>query len=102
MINIREYVREELKRYDGIYLPVRVSFLEQVFLKKLPPQKIHPNPDDEFCSKEVGPSDEIISKYTKQIHFNQNHNIVIFEEPLMIEKIRPDGYMLLMTDSTDG
>ena len=95
MINIREYVREELKKYDGIYLPVRVSFLEQVFLKKLPPQKIHPNPDDEFCSKEVGPSDEIISKYTKQIHFNQNHNIVIFEEPLMIEKIRPDGYMLL-------
>ena len=95
MINIREYVREELKKYDGIYLPVRVSFLEQVFLKKLPPQKLHPNPDDEFCSKEVGPSDEIISKYTKQIHFNQIHNIEIFEEPLIIEKIRPDGYMLL-------
>ncbi len=49
MINIRDYVKAELKKYDGIYLPVRASFLEQIFVKKLNPKKLHPNPDDEFC-----------------------------------------------------
>lgn len=95
MKNIREYVREEMNKYDGIYLPVRASFLEQIFVKKLSPHKIHPNPDDEFCFKDVGPSDEIISKYCRQIRFNQQHNIELFDEPLIIQKIQPDGYMLL-------
>ena len=95
MVNIREYVHEELKKYDGIYLPVRAGFLEQLFVKKLPPKRLHPNPDDEFCIAEVGPSDEVISKYVKQIRFNQMHSMPIFDEPLIIEKIRPDGYMLL-------
>ena len=95
MININDYVQEEMKKYDGVYLPVRAGLLEQIFLKKLAPQKLHPNPDDEFCSKDVGPNDEIISKYMKQIRFNQMHNMDLFDEPLIIEKIRPDGYMLL-------
>ncbi len=95
MINIREYVQEELKKYDGAYLPVRASILEQVFIKKLAPKKLHPNPDDEFCFAEVGPSDEVIGKYMKQIRFNQMHSMPLFDEPLIIQKIRPDGYMML-------
>ena len=95
MINIRDYVKAELKKYDGIYLPVRASFLEQIFVKKLSPKKLHPNPDDEFCIEGIGPSDEIISKYVKQITFNQKHSMPLFDEPLIVEKIRPEGYMLL-------
>ena len=62
MINIKEYVREEMSKYDGKYLPVRVNFLERIFTKNLAPRKLHPNPDDEFCMKDVGPNDEIIGK----------------------------------------
>ena len=95
MVNIRDYVQEELKKYDGIYLPVRAGILEQIFIKKLSPKKLHPNPDDEFCFPDIGPSDEIIGKYMKQIRFNQMHSMPLFDEPLIIEKIRPDGYMML-------
>ena len=95
MLNIREYVNEELQKYDGIYLPVKAFFLERAFVKKISPQKLHPNPDDEFCHPDVGPNDGIISKYLKQIRFNQQHSMPLFDEPLMIEKMRPDGYMLL-------
>ncbi len=95
MENIRQYVKEELQKYEGIYLPVRAGFLEQLFTKKLPPRKLHPNPDDEFSSPDIGPNDGVISKYLKQIRFNHEHNMPIFDEPLIIEKIRPDGYMLL-------
>ena len=95
MVNIREFVKEELEKYDGIYLPVRASFLEQIVIKKISPKKLHPNPDDEFCMPEIGPSDEVISKYMKQIRFNQEHSMPLFDEPLIIQKIRPDGYMML-------
>lgn len=95
MLNIREYVNEELNKYQGVYLPARASFLEQIFVKNLSPKKLHPNPEDEFCFAEVGPNDEIIGKYIKKITFNQMHSMPIFDEPLIIEKIKPDGYMLL-------
>lgn len=95
MINIQEYVQQEIKKYDGSYLPVKANFLEQIFIKKLPPQKLHPNPSDEFCLPEIGPNDEIIGKYVKQISFNEQHSMRMFDEPLIIEKMRPDGFMLL-------
>ena len=95
MENIREYVNEELKKYDGIYLPVRANILEQIFIRNLSPKKLHPNPDDEFCSPEVGPDDSIIDKYLRQIRQNQKHGDDLFDERLIIEKIRPDGYMLV-------
>ncbi len=93
MINIRDYVRAEMKKNDGSYMPVKASFLEQILVKKLSPKKLHPNPDDEFCFPEIGPNDEIIGKYGKQIRFNQKNGMELFDEPLIIEKIRPDGYM---------
>ena len=95
MINIRDYVNDELKKYDGIYLPVKANVLEQIFIKKLSPKKLHPNPEDEFCFKEIGPNEEIIDKYLKQIRINKQHNVELFDEPLIIEKIRPDGYMII-------
>ena len=95
MINIREYVQEEMKKYDGSYLPVKAGIFEQIFIKKISPKKLHPNPDDEFCHSEIGPSDEIISKYMKQIRFNQMHGMPLFDDSIIVEKIRPDGYMML-------
>ena len=95
MINIRHYVREELKKYDGIYLPVKANILEQIFVSKISPKKIHPNPNDEFCFEDIGPSDKIIGKYCSQISINRENGAVLFDDSLIVEKIRPDGYMLL-------
>ncbi len=95
MINIKEYVREEMKKYDGIYVPVRASLLEQIFVRNSSPKKLHPNPGDEFCHENVGPNDAVIAKYLKEITFHMEHSMELFDEPLMVEKIRPDGYMLL-------
>ncbi len=95
MIDIRTIVKEEMKKYDGTYLPVKANFLEQIFIQKLSTKKLHPNPDDEFCFEDVGPNDEIISKYAQQIAHRREHDMVLFDDPLVIEKIRPDGYMLI-------
>lgn len=95
MINIKEYVKNELKAYDGKYLPVRAGLLEQIFVRSLPPSKLHPNPEDVFCDEKIGPNDGIIEKYTKKIRFNQQHSLPVFDEPVIVEKMKPDGYLLI-------
>ena len=95
MIDIKDYVKKDLEKYDGVYMPVKANLAEQLFIKNLNPLKLHPNPDDEFSMKSVGPNDGIIQDYIKKIRFNQQHNLPIFEEPLIVEKMKPEGYMLI-------
>jgi len=90
-----EFLTSEVRKYKGIYVPVRASLLERLFVKKLSPEKIHPNPDDDFCDPRVGPNYGIISNYEQDIReARQNPAKVAIAEPLIVEKIRPDGYML--------
>ena len=89
------FLEEEVKKYRGIYMPTRSSFFERLLTKTCPCKTLHPNPHDEFCQKGVGPNFEIISQYEEKIRFNREYNRKIFDEALIIEKIRPDGYMLL-------
>ncbi len=94
--NFFTYVTEEINKYKGVAVPVRAGFLERHLVRKLPPKKLHPNPDDEFCDPLIGPNDEIIGKYAKSIKEARFHSLKEdFEEPLMIEKMEPDGYMLM-------
>ena len=95
MTNIRDHVKEELEKYDGVTMPVKATLAEQLFIKNLPPLKLHPNPDDEFCMDSVGPNEGIIQDYMKQIRHRQQHEQPIFDEPLIVEKMKPDGYMLI-------
>ncbi len=91
-----EYVQEEIQRYKGIAMPIKAGFLERHFVRKLPPKKLHPNPDDEFTDPAIGPNDEIIAKYVYTIQEARYHSISTeIEEPLTVEKMTPDGYMLL-------
>lgn len=92
---LMKYVKADLEKYDGLIMPVKAGFLEQVFIKKLSPKKLHPNPQDEFCSDEVGPNYSIVEKYIHQIRKNREYEVRLFDEPVIIEKIRPDGYLLL-------
>ena len=92
---------EELARYKSIYVPVKSSLLRRALIRKVRCKKLHPNPNDEFCLPEVGPNYAIISKYEQQflspktVGYTGGLKYSEDDEALTIERIRPDGYMIL-------
>ena len=97
-LDIEKYVAGELEKYGNIYIPIRASFLETLLVKSLKCTKIHPNPDDEFCNPKIGPSTRIMHEYEVKIHNAMEGSLNPWAEcgdPLIVEKIHPDGYMLL-------
>ena len=93
--NFDEYLREDLESTAGLRFPVKASWWEQLLIRRLSPRKIHANATDAFCSPTVGPSYGIVQKYVETIQRNKRHGVPIFSEPVIIEKLRPDGYLLL-------
>ncbi len=89
------YLEEQIRKYKGITLPVRAGMLERMTKKKLPCERMHPNPADEFCHADVGPSYRIIGEYEKKIRKAQLYDLDPFEEPIMVQKMHPDGYLIL-------
>ncbi len=98
---MQEFIAEEVKKVKGVAVPVHASFLERATVRMAKCSKLHPNPDDEFCFPEIGPSEEIVSNYEKEYRLiRDNPNSARFlnnsaKYPLTIQKIRPDGYMIL-------
>ena len=102
MIDIKDYVKKDLEKYDGVYMPVKANLAEQLFIKNLNPLKLHPNPDDEFCDPHIGPNQQIISSYVEKLR-----KVSISSDPLdpgtakpevaplTVERMYPDGYMIL-------
>lgn len=91
------YIAEEIAKYNGIAMPIKASFLNRLLIRKEACAKLHPNPDDEFSIPSVGPSYRIISEYEQKYIRNIKSNQEYFkgEEPIIVEKIHPDGYMIL-------
>ena len=89
------YVLEEVATYQDDYQVVKAGFLERLVVKSLSPEDMHPNPEDEFVSETVGPNDEIINSYVRQIPMLQRCEKPIFTEPIMVEKMLPKGYLIL-------
>ena len=98
---LQQFLADEVNRYDGIAVPVRVSYLRRLLTKRLPVTKLHPNPDDEFCFPDIGPNMSIISGYEKEYRrFKGDMQEARMAgsgicEKLQVQKIRPDGYMIL-------
>jgi len=92
-----EYISEEVSKYRGEYRPLRSGILRRLFVRKLACGRIHPNPDDEFCDPKIGPNYEIVSRYSEQIREARvkDRNPQLFEERVIIERIYPDGYIML-------
>ena len=95
------FLAEEVRKSKGISYPVKAGFLRRVFIKKASSSKLHPNPDDEFCFPEIGPNYEIMSRYEAEYRkAGSNRNVTQFRdnpihEPIEVEKIFPNGYMIL-------
>ena len=97
--NFQSFLEEEVNKVKGIYYPVRAGFLRRAFIKHAPCRKLHPNPEDEFCDPEIGPNYEIISNYERAfrdtVRFNSSLEGGGISEPLMVQKAKPDGYLIL-------
>ncbi len=89
----RQHLKEELEKYNGIAFPLKSSALRRIAIVKAKVTKLHPNPDDEFCKPEVGPSERIIGEYEKKF-LELGQGMTINEEPLIVERMYPDGYMI--------
>ena len=94
--NFDEFIASEIKKYRGVSIPVKSGLLRRALMRKCSWKKMHPNPDDEFSMPEIGPNREIISRYEQQIRdvrAHAQHNF--FSDRLIIQRMRPDGYMIL-------
>ena len=95
------FLESEVNKVKGIYYPVKAGFLHRLLIKKVSCRKLHPNPNDEFCFPEIGPNYGIISQYeadyrrfgTDFSNLSYTHDGIA--ERIMIEKTRPEGYMIL-------
>ena len=92
---LAEYVDREIRKYEGIMVPIKASSSERMFTKKVPIEKLHPNPDDEFCSKTVGPNYSIYNRYVRAFQRFGTMEQSIKDEPITVQKVHPDGYMIL-------
>ena len=91
-----EYLAEEIAKYKGVAVPVKSGLLRRALVRQIDPKKLHPNPSDEFCDPKIGPSYEIIGKYEQAIRETKFHaNDHPIEENLVVQRMHPDGYMIL-------
>lgn len=86
-----KFLAQRLKENQGVLVPVKASLFELMFVKKADCRRLHPNPEDEFCDPNIGPNYEIIGKYAEKIARTGSFG----GEPLVVQKVNPDGYMLL-------
>ena len=89
------FIQEEVDKIKGVAIPVKCGVVERLATKKMLCSKMHPNPDDEFTFPDIGPNYEIVSNYVKDIKENQKHGLPPFEEPILVEKLHPHGYMII-------
>lgn len=92
---LAEYVSNDIEKQKGISMPVRAGLLERLLVRKTSCSNLHPNAEDEFSMDSVGPSYRIIGEYETKFREALRFERRVFDEPLMVEKLRPRGYLLL-------
>ena len=98
---LETYLAEEIRKLREVSYPQKAGFLRRLFIRSAALSKLHPNPNDEFCSPEIGPCYEIISRYVEDYRPIKSHPKEMkylrgpAGEKLQVEKIYPDGYMIL-------
>ena len=94
--DFQKFLTEEAEKVRGLYVPVKSPLIRRIFIWKVPCRSLHPNPEDEFCDPKIGPNYQIISDYEQQLSDLAFHGQkMTFDKPLVIEKTRPDGYLIL-------
>ena len=93
---LEKYIADEVNIYAGTRVPVKASVLERLKRRMVACDKLHPNPDDEFSDPRVGPNYQIVSSYVDAIKKARYHAEIPWDDdPVIIEKTFPSGYLLL-------
>ena len=92
---LETFIEEEALKVKGTAVPVKASLLERLIIRRSSCSRLHPNPEDEFTFPDIGPNMEIISSYVAQFKEKLSKSLPLMDEPVMVQKIRPSGYMLL-------
>ncbi len=96
MTEFDKFIADEIAKYKDNSFPVKASLLERAIVRKVNCKKLHPNPDDEFSMPSVGPSYRIINEYVQQMSEGKYENSYSMDDKsITVEKIYPDGYMIL-------
>lgn len=90
-----ENVLDDIANSAGVRKIKKAGLIERYTIRYCSPKKLHPNPNDEFSFDDVGPNFEIIGRYSHDIKNARLHNLEIFEEPVIVEKLEDEGYQLL-------
>ena len=92
---LMELVINDIESQKGVAIPVHASLFERLIVRTASCKNIHPNPEDEFSIEKVGPSYKIIGEYETKFRDAMRMDRSPIDDPLMVEKLRPHGYLLL-------
>lgn len=91
-ITLSEFIAQDVEKTKDAAFPVKSSLIRRILITQYPCEKLHLNPDDEFCDPAIGPSDRIIQEYAEK--FRRADTDSLFD-PIQIVRIYPRGYMIL-------
>ncbi|MCR5735598.1 MAG: ParB/RepB/Spo0J family partition protein [Lachnospiraceae bacterium] len=93
---LEKLIADEVNIYADTRVIVKASMAERIFVKRVSCSKLHPNPDDEFSDPKIGPNYQIVSSYVQAIKHAELHGDEPWlDDPVIVEKSFPDGYLLL-------
>lgn len=90
-----DFVLSDIDKQKGVSIPVHANLFERLVIKKTSIKNLHPNPYDDFSVESVGPSYRIVGEYETKFRDALRMEMRVFDEPLMVEKLRPSGYLIL-------
>ena len=88
-------VQNDVAKYSGARQKVRANIIDLLTVRHLPPDKLHANPDDDFCNLKVGPNEEIVDKYIEEARRDMEVGEMSFDEAIMIAKLENGEYMIV-------
>lgn len=92
---LASYIEEDLNKMKGKLEPVKVNPLMRLGTKKVSPYELHVNPDDEFSMPNIGPNGSIVDNYCRIARRDDAIGRPVYEEPILVLKLRSEGYMML-------
>lgn len=90
-----KYVLDDLGENAANRRVVKAGLIERCMQRHCDPHLLHANPEDEFTHEDVGPNFGIIGNYVQDVLTLQATQQEIFKEPLIVEKLEDNGYILL-------
>ena len=88
-------VQNDVAKYSGARQMVRANIIDLLTVRHLPPDKLHANPDDDFCNPKVGLNEEIVDKYIEEARRDMEVGEMSFDEAIMIAKLENGEYMIV-------